>query len=155
MQQLNLPSYSFRIRNEDGLDFIFDPYRRKYVRLTPEEWVRQNFVTWLVKERSFPASVIIMEKSMTYNKMHKRCDVLVYDRRGKPVLMIECKAPGVKIRREVFDQIAVYNLVFRVPYLLVTNGLNHYGCKADFDSRKISFLKDIPSYEQLNEGITD
>lgn len=155
MRRLNLPSYSFRIREENGQDFIFDSYRRKFVRLTPEEWVRQNFVTWLVNERSFPAPVIIIEKSLTYNKMLKRCDVLVYDRQGKPALMVECKAPEVKVRREVFDQISVYNLVFRVPYLIVTNGLSHYACKVDFDSRKISFLKDIPFYGEFGGIITD
>ena len=150
MRSLNLPTYSFKIKSAEGQDFIFDPFRKKYLRLTPEEWVRQNFASFLVHEKSYPASVIVMEKSLTWNKMSKRCDILVYGLEGMPVLMVECKAPSVTIREEVFDQIAVYNMVFRVKYLLVTNGLRHYSCHVDFENRKIRFLSDIPEWREIS-----
>ncbi|HYW94381.1 MAG TPA: type I restriction enzyme HsdR N-terminal domain-containing protein [Bacteroidales bacterium] len=150
MRDLNLPTYSFKIKSEEGQDYIFDPFRRKYVRLTPEEWVRQNFAAYLVDEKAYPSSRIVMEKSLSYNKMVKRCDILTFDRTGHPLLLVECKAPGVKLRPEVFDQIAVYNMVFRVAYLVVTNGLKHYCCKVDFDSRDIHFLTDIPMYTDID-----
>ncbi len=146
MISLNLPSYSFNIKQEKGLDYIFDSFRRKFVRLTPEEWVRQNFAAYLVHEKGYPASGLVMEKSLSYNKMVKRCDILIYDHNGQPLLMVECKAPEVTLRPEVFDQIAVYNMVFRVQFLLVTNGMKHYGCRVDFESREIKFLNDIPEY---------
>ncbi len=156
MRALNLPTYSFKIKPQDGLDYIFDPFRRKYVRLTPEEWVRQNFAAFLVQEKAYPASGIIMEKSLSYNKMARRCDILIYDRTGHPVVMVECKAPEVTIKPEVFDQIAVYNMVFRVSYLIVTNGLKHYCCRIDFSERKIVFLGEIPSYPVIaGPSVTD
>ena len=95
MRSLNLPTYSFKIKSEEGQDLIFDPFRRKFLRLTPEEWVRQNIAAYLVNEKDFPSSVIVMEKSLSYNKMAKRCDILIYNRSGQPVLMVECKAPEV------------------------------------------------------------
>ncbi len=149
MRSLNLPTYSFKIKSEQGQDLIFDPFRRKFLRLTPEEWVRQNIAAYLVNEKDFPSSVIVMEKSLSYNKMAKRCDILIYNRSGQPVLMVECKAPEVSLRPEVFDQIAVYNMVFKVQYLLVTNGLKHYCCRVDFENRKIQFMDDIPSYQTI------
>lgn len=150
MRDLNLPTYSFKIKSEQGQDYIFDPFRRKYVRLTPEEWVRQNFAAYLVNEKAYPSSRIITEKSLSFNKMAKRCDVLAYGSSGQPILMVECKAPEVKLRPEVFDQVAVYNLVFRVAYLVITNGLVHYCSKVDFESRKISFLSEIPPYQDID-----
>ena len=144
---LNLPSYSFNIKDVDGTDFLFDSFRKKFVKLTPEEWVRQNFARFLIEERGFPAGRIVVEKSLIYNKLSKRCDLLIYDEEGKPLVMVECKAPGVKIIKETFDQIAVYNLEFKVRYLLVTNGLSHYAAEIDFDNRKVSFMEEIPHYQ--------
>ena len=145
-QVLNLPPYSFNIKNVDGTDYLFDSFRKKFIKLTPEEWVRQNFARFLIEERGFPMGRIVVEKSLMYNKLSKRCDLLIYDECASPLVMVECKAPGVKIAKETFDQIAVYNLAFKVKYLLVTNGLSHYAAEVDFDNRKVRFLEEIPHY---------
>lgn len=148
MQSLNLPTYSFKIKSEGSRKLIFDPFRKKYVVLTPEEWVRQNFAQFLVHERSVPEGRIAVEKSLLHNNMKRRCDLLVYgDTEAK--LMVECKAPDVKISQKVFDQVAVYNLEFKVEYLVVSNGIDHYCCRINFEEEKIEFLKDIPDYKIL------
>jgi hypothetical protein len=150
MQGLNLPTYSFRIKSVDGRNMIFDEIRRRYVVLTPEEWVRQNFIRYLVSDKSYPSSLIAIEKQFKYNKLVKRSDILVYNRGGIPVLMIECKAPDIKINQEVFDQIALYNLKYNVPYLVVTNGIHHYCCNYETEKGKYKFLDEIPDYPVLN-----
>jgi hypothetical protein len=148
MQSLNLPTYSFKIKSVDRATFIFDAWRKKYIRLTPEEWVRQNFARFLVEERAYPAGRMVMEKSLRYNNMVKRCDILVYGP-SNPLVLVECKAPEVKIEKQVFDQIATYNLAFQVEYLLVSNGLKHYACRVDFEEKKVKFLNDIPEYPDI------
>lgn len=153
MQLLNLPSYDLKTHEEDGKKYIFDPFRSKYLVLTPEENVRQHFARYLVEELSYPASLMMSEYSLTLNKMNKRCDLIVFDRAGKPLVLVECKAPEVKISQAVFDQVARYNLVFKVSYLMVSNGLKHYCCKIDFDSGKIDFLKTMPSYGELTGSV--
>jgi type I site-specific restriction-modification system R (restriction) subunit len=150
MQGLNLPTYSFKLKSVDGRNTIFDDIRRRYVALTPEEWVRQNFIRYLVNEKSYPQALISIEKQFKYNRLVKRSDVLVYNRSGIPVLMIECKAPDIKINQEVFDQIALYNLKFNVPYLVVTNGIQHYCCIYEAGEGKYRFLENIPDYPVLN-----
>jgi hypothetical protein len=150
MQSLNLPTYSFKLKFEGGRNLIYDEIRRKYVVLTPEEWVRQNFIRYLISEKSYPAALIALEKQFEYNRMEKRSDILVYNRRGIPVLMVECKAPGIKVNQNVFDQIALYNLTFNVPYLIVTNGINHYCCKYLKEPGRYQFLEEIPDYQVLN-----
>jgi hypothetical protein len=150
MRSLNLPTYSFKIKSVEGKEYIYDNFRKKFLYLTPEEWVRQNFACFLVNEYSYPRGRIVLEKSLKYNKLSKRCDALVYNHTGEPVLMVECKAPGVKINANVFDQIAVYNMTFKVEYLIVTNGLNHYCAKIDFEEAKINFLKAIPTYSEIS-----
>ena len=149
MRSLNLPTYSFKLKSENDKQYIFDTQRKKYVRLTPEEWVRQNFVKFLVKERSFPAGRIILEKTLIYNKLIKRCDILVYDRNMQPSVLIECKAPEVRITSRVFDQASVYNLIFKVRFLIVTNGLSHYCARIHYNEKKVEFLREIPFYEKL------
>ena len=149
MKLLNLPEYSFRIRNEDGKEMILDQIRRKYVKLTPEEWVRQNFVQYLIREGKYPPGLISIEVLSDYNKLKKRVDILVHNRAGKPVMIVECKAPEIKIDDKVFDQIVCYNMGFRVPYLIVTNGLDHYACKIDLKENKYEFLLVIPLYEDI------
>jgi len=151
MESLNLPTYSFKLKSEGGRKLIFDEIRRKYVVLTPEEWIRQNFVRYLISEKSFPSSLISLEQQFEYNRMVKRVDILVYNRSGKPVMMIECKAPGTKINQAVFDQIALYNLRFKVQFLAVTNGVDHYCCKYDKAGQGYIFLKQIPDYQALIE----
>jgi len=149
LKLLNLPEYSFRIRNEDGKEMILDQIRRKYVKLTPEEWVRQNFVQYLIREGKYPPGLISIEVLSDYNKLKKRVDILVHNRAGKPVMIVECKAPEIKIDDKVFDQIVCYNMGFRVPYLIVTNGLDHYACKIDLKENKYEFLLVIPLYEDI------
>lgn len=150
MIQLNLPEYQFNTRKNkrDKLD-IFDPFRKKYAALTPEEWVRQNVARFLVEEKRYPASLIAVELPLKLNKMTKRADIVLYDTNGKPMLLVECKAPNVKISQDVFDQAARYNLVFKVPYLLITNGMNHYCSFVDQNEKKCRFLTDIPTYEEI------
>jgi hypothetical protein len=146
MEALNLPTYSIKIKSINGLDWIYDRFRRKYVRFTPEEWVRQNFALYLVHEKSFPASRIIIEKYLKINKMAKRCDIIFYNDSGLPDLMVECKSPKTKIGQETFEQVSVYNLAFKVKYLIITNGLKHYCCRVDFDTRQVHFMQEIPDY---------
>lgn len=149
MEGLNLPTYSFKLKSEGGRKFIFDEIRRKYVALTPEEWVRQNFIRYLVNEKSFPAALIAVEQQFEYNRMVKRADILVYDRSGKPVMMVECKSPGTKINQKAFNQIALYNLRFNLLFLAVTNGVVHYCCKYGGRGEGHRFLERIPDYSEL------
>jgi hypothetical protein len=149
LKQLNLPEYSFRITGKEGQEMILDPIRKKLVRLTPEEWVRQNFVQYLITEGKYPAGLIGIEVMSKYNNLKKRVDILVHDRTGKPVMIVECKSPDIKIDDKVFDQIVCYNMGFKVPYILVTNGLDHYACRIDYEANKYEFLLVIPLYEDL------
>jgi len=149
LKELNLPSYSFRITGEEGSEMIFDPLRKQYVRLTDEEWVRQNFVQYLIHEGNYPAGLIIIEASIGLYRTKKRVDILVHDRSGKPAMIVECKSTEVKLNDEVFEQIATYNLQFRVPYLVVTNGIVHYACKMDYENKEFEYLLVIPLYEDL------
>jgi len=149
MRKLNLPAYDFRYRTEGENRLVLDVYRKRFVRLTPEEEVRQRFARYLVEEKGFPASLVMTEYALKLNKMSRRCDILVHKPAGQPALLVECKAPEVSIRQDTFDQVARYNLAFRVRYLMVTNGLKHYCCRVDFESGKITFLSDIPSYEEI------
>ncbi len=149
MKQLNLPEYSFRISGKEGSEMIFDPLRKKYVKLTPEEWVRQNFVQYLIRQGKYPPGLIGIEVMSGFNKLRKRVDILVHNRAGQPVLIVECKADDVKITDEVFDQIDTYNIGFRVPYLVVTNGMVHYACRIDYEKKSYEFLLAIPQYEDL------
>ncbi|MBS3993602.1 MAG: type I restriction enzyme HsdR N-terminal domain-containing protein [Bacteroidetes bacterium] len=146
MQKLNFPQYTFRIKSNENKLFIFDFIRKKDVVLTPEEWVRQHFLMHLVQEKKYPASLIAVEKKLTLNTLTKRTDIVVYNTLAQPEIIIECKAPEVKISQEVFDQIARYNIKLKANYLVVSNGLEHYFCKMNFQEETYIFLKDIPNY---------
>lgn len=148
-KQLNLPTYSFRTRQTESKIQIFDEIRKKFLVLTPEEWVRQNFIRYLVEEKHFPASLMAIETGLKLNQNQFRADLLVYSKGGNPLMIIEFKAPEVKITQKTFDQIARYNLTFMVPYLIVSNGLSHYCCQVDFDARNYQFFKDIPDFSDL------
>ncbi len=148
MQQLNLPFYNITLKEENGKHFIFDDIRKKYLSLTPEEWVRQNFIKYLISEKNVPASLVVIEKGLKLNELSKRADVLIY-KDSSPIVLIECKAPKVKINQDTFDQISRYNLTFKVPYLIVTNGLNHYCCKVDFEKNNYTFLEEIPDFNTI------
>jgi|TARA_R110000782_G_scaffold259894_1_gene350892 hypothetical protein len=149
MHQLNLPEYDYKVKREHDKEYIFDVIRKKYLVLTPEEWVRQHVVSFLIYHKHFPKSFIVIEKGLVFNEMQKRADVLIYNQELQPLFLVECKAPHIKISEATFEQIARYNMVFKVPYLLVTNGMNHYCCKIDFENESYTFLEDIPDYAQI------
>lgn len=149
MKDLNLPIYSFNIKSEDNRKLIFDPIRKKYIVLTPEEWVRQNFIQYLINEKNVPEGLIIQEHKVKLNTLNQRSDIVIYSRSGTPILIVECKAPSVKLTQATFEQIARYNIILQVKYLIVTNGLNHYCCMINTEEKSYSFLKDIPKYEDL------
>ena len=148
---LNLPQYSFRIREMLGKKQIFDGFRRRWVALTPEEWVRQNFVLYLTKEKHVPSTLVAVERSLRINQRDFRTDIVLFSRSGNPLVVVECKAPEVKISQQVFDQIARYNLDLRVSYLIVTNGLTHYCCQFDQQQLTYTFLPEIPDYSELEK----
>jgi hypothetical protein len=152
MQALNLPTYSFNIKSEDGRKYILDVIRKKYIVLTPEEWVRQNFIRYLNEEKKYPLTLMSVEKSFSLYKLSKRSDILIYNRQALPVLIVECKAPEVKLTRGVFDQIIRYNLTFKVNFLVVTNGLQHFCCQLDHGKNSAIFLNDIPDFNMLIAG---
>ncbi|MBR6590463.1 MAG: type I restriction enzyme HsdR N-terminal domain-containing protein [Bacteroidaceae bacterium] len=149
MLSLNLPPYATKIAVRDGKNSIWDIIRRKYVALTPEEWVRQHFVHFLVEHKGYPVSLLANEVALTLNGTSRRCDTVLYDRTLSPCMIIEYKAPHIPITQKVFDQISRYNLVFRVDYLIVSNGLSHYCCRMDYDHQSYEFLKDVPEYREL------
>ena len=147
MQKLNLPSYPFKLKSNENKTLIFDKLRKKNVVLTPEEWVRQHFVMYLIEEKKYPVSLIAIEKQLTINNRKKRTDILIFNAEGKPDIIVECKAPKIKITQDTFDQIARYNLKLNANFLIVTNGLEHFYCKMDFENETYVFLKEIPNYK--------
>lgn len=149
---LNFPKYSFKLRKENERLQICDNIRKKWVALTPEEWVRQHIIRYLVEEKKVPKSLIAIEMGIKVNDTSKRCDVVVYDSSAKPLLIVECKAPDVEITQKTFDQAAGYNLTLKVDYLLITNGISHHFCKVDFESKKYVFYNEIPCYEDINRS---
>ena len=149
MLSLNLPPYATKIAVRDGKNTIWDVIRRKYVALTPEEWVRQHFVHFLIEHKGYPTSLLANEVALTLNGTSRRCDTVLYDRTLSPRMIIEYKAPHIPITQKVFDQICRYNLVFRVDYLIVSNGLSHYCCRMDYAHQSYEFLTDVPEYGEL------
>jgi len=148
MQKLNLPDFTFRIKNSEKHTLIFDEFRKKDIVLTPEEWVRQHFVKFLVEYKKYPVSLIAIEKQLTINNLKKRTDILIFSSDGLPNIIVECKAPHIKITQDTFDQIARYNLKLKANYLIVTNGLEHYYCLLDHEQQSYIFLKEIPKYQK-------
>lgn len=146
MQQLNFPSYSFRLKSSENKTLIFDIVRKKYVVLTPEEWVRQHVIHFLVEEKKYPLSLIAVEKQLKINSLNKRTDIIVFNKLGLHEIVIECKAPSIPVRQNTFDQIARYNLTLQSNYLMVTNGLEHYFCQMDLKNESYLFLKELPNY---------
>lgn len=146
MQKLNLPEYPFRIKTEGGKTLIFDSIRKKYVVLTPEEWVRQNFIQYLAAEKKFPETLMAVEKKLTVNNQPRRFDLLVYQRSGQPFLIAEFKAPNVKITQEAFDQAVRYNMTLRVDFIVVSNGLQHFACAIDYKKNSFAYLPEIPFF---------
>ena len=144
MQKLNFPEYQFRFKSNENKRLIFDEIRKKFVVLTPEEWVRQHTIQFLLSEKKYPASHISVEKQLKLHDTIKRYDIVLYNRDGRIRLIVECKAPNIKITQDTFDQIARYNFVLNADLLMVTNGFDHYFCKMNFETEKYEFLKELP-----------
>lgn len=149
MQALNLPAYNCKLKHSDGNSFIFDPVRKKFVLLTPEEWVRQHFLHYLTEHLAYPKSLISIERGMRYNQLQKRTDLRVYSSAGEPLVLVECKAAGVAISSETVKQASVYNQTLRAPYVMLTNGLDHYCWKVDFAASRYEPLGEIPAFGEL------
>lgn len=148
--KLNLPDYQLNIKkNDKGALVIFDILRQRFITLTPEEWVRQNFVQFLIQEKHFPPALMGNEVSLLQNGIKRRCDTLIADQEGKPLIIVEYKACSIPITQDVFDQIVRYNMVMKAKYLIVSNGLQHYCCKIDYNNNSYLFLRDIPLYSEL------
>ncbi len=150
MMKLNLPEFDFRFREIKNKTEIFDEFRMKYILLTPEEWVRQNLLKYLHVEKKFPKGLIAVEKGLIVNKLQKRTDIVLYDKMGKPCMIVECKSSEVKIDQNTFEQIARYNMTLKVEHLLVSNGIVHFCSKIDHKKGQFTFLKEIPDFDVLN-----
>ena len=148
MQSLNFPAYDFRFKNSENKVHIFDPIRKKFVVLQPEEWVRQNVVQFLIHEKKYPKSLINVEKQLTVNTLKKRYDIVIFDSLGNITLLVECKSPKITVNQETFDQIAKYNMQLKAEFLMVSNGLQHFYCKMDFNKEKYTFLEQIPDFSR-------
>ena len=148
MQKLHFPSYSFHFKNSENKVAIFDEIRKKFVILTPEEWVRQHTVQYLIQEYNYPKSLLNVEKQVKINGMSNRYDIVIFNSDGSIFLVVECKQPEVQISQSTFDQIARYNFTLKAEYLMVTNGLNHYFCQMNFEKEKYTFLKELPNYNE-------
>ena len=149
MLALNLPAFEVKMKDEGTKKLIFDVIRRKYVALTPEEWVRQHFVHYLIEHKGYPKGLMGNEVELRVGDKRLRCDTILYNKEAKPRMIIEYKAPTIQLQQKTFDQISVYNLLLKVDYLVVSNGLQHYCCKMDYEHQRYSFLKEIPDYENL------
>lgn len=148
METLNFKSYNLIIKNNENKQYVFDEVRKKNVLLTPEEWVRQNCVQFLIHEKKYPKSLISIEKKLSINSLTKRYDIVIFNSSGEIILLVECKSPKIKISQKTFDQVAIYNLAFKSQYLMITNGLTHYFCTVDYSKNKYSFLEELPIYKR-------
>ena len=148
--KLTLPEPNLKIKSVNSNIQVFDPVRRKFVVLTPEERVRQYLISFLNKNRDYPLGLMKLEQKIYYNEMLCRADILIYNNKVEPVMLIECKAPYVKLTQDIFDQIAKYNYSLKAPYLLVSNGVKHFCCHIDYKTDRISFLEDIPSFSETH-----
>jgi hypothetical protein len=149
LQPLELPPYPFKISDRDGQLTLFDELRKKHVIITPEEWVRQHFVQYLINQKNYPKTLIKLEGGLKLHGMQKRSDIVVFNPAGEKILLVECKAPSVTINQKVFDQIARYNMTHKISLLAVSNGLKHYYCTIDFTNNRYRFIEDLPAYNQL------
>ncbi|WP_291870326.1 type I restriction enzyme HsdR N-terminal domain-containing protein [Maribacter sp.] len=148
MLPLEFKEYKFRFKNSENKVQIFDVVRKKFVQLQPEEWVRQHVVCFLMEEKNYPLSLINVEKQLTINKLKRRYDIVVFNTDGSIHILVECKAPQIKLTQKTFDQIARYNLQLNANYLMVTNGLEHLYCEMDFEKEKYTFLRQIPDFSR-------
>ncbi len=151
MRALNFDTFQFRFKNNENKTLIFDEIRKKFMILTPEEWVRQHVVHFLMYQKKYPKSLINVEKKLLVNGITKRYDVVVYEPTGNVFLLVECKAPDIVIKQETFDQIARYNSKLCAQYLMVSNGLDHYYCTMDYSNEKYTFLRELPDYKTTDQ----
>lgn len=149
MTRLNLPPFEIKLKGTKQRPMIFDILRKKYLVLTPEEWVRQHFIHFLIEHKNYPAALLANEIKLTVGDKVLRADSVLYTRELKPKMIIEYKAPHIPITQKVFDQISIYNMLLHVDYLVVSNGMQHFICKMDYESKKYVFLEDIPDYDDL------
>jgi len=149
LQPLNLPPYPFRISDKNGQLTLFDEIRKRNIIITPEEWVRQHFVQYLINQKHYPKTLIKLEGGLKLHGMAKRTDIIVFNPSGEKILMVECKAPSVAINQKVFDQVARYNMTHKVSLLAVSNGLQHYYCSIDFKTEQYRFIEELPDYREL------
>jgi hypothetical protein len=149
MIKLNLPQFDIKIQDKDGKSEIFDIIRKKYIMLTPEEWVRQHFLHLLINHYKYPKSLIKIESGLKYNQLQKRSDIVVYDREGKPFLIVECKSTDVALSQKTFEQITTYNFTLKSRYIVLTNGLQHFCCSIDHEKGGYEFMKDLPPYGEI------
>ncbi len=149
MTPLQLPHYPFRLKKDGNTVKIFDCIRKKFVVLQPEEWVRQHWIRYLIEEKQFPASLLRVEVSVNTHLLKQRSDIVAYDTKGKAILIVECKAPNIKITQDTFDQIARYNMKLQVPYLVVSNGLQHFCCEINYALKDYIFLENLPKFEEI------
>tara|TARA_B100000941_G_scaffold274986_1_gene236519 strand:+ start:307 stop:753 length:447 start_codon:yes stop_codon:yes gene_type:complete len=147
MIKLNFPNFSFKIKSKENRDYIFDEVRKKYVRLNNEEWVRQNCIKYIISKYKYPISHINVEKTLIYNNLKKRYDIVVLDKNGEILILIECKSTTIKIDQKTFDQIFRYNLKFKSRFFLITNGLDHYKFTIDNKLKIIKFIDEFPKYK--------
>ena len=151
MFALNLPVADIKISQSQGKPTVYDFLRRRYVALTPEEWVRQQFTRFLTDHKGYPAALMGNEMELTANGKKRRCDSVVFNAKGAPFLIIEYKAPSISITQKVFEQLSSYNIILHTKYLIATNGMNHYCCRVDYEAKSFSFLRDIPNYQELEQ----
>jgi Type I restriction enzyme R protein N terminus (HSDR_N). len=149
MSVLNLPPAEMKIRKQEGKDYVFDPLRKQYVRLTPEEFVRQQFVSYLIRQKKYPSGRLANEVQISLGSVARRCDTVLYDELLQPLMIIEYKAPSVEIDQTVFDQIARYNRTLDVPWLIISNGMRHFCCRIDKEKGEVVFEKEIPDFQEL------
>jgi hypothetical protein len=144
MQNLNLPTFDYKTKKIEGKPYIFDAIRKKYLLLTPEEWVRQHFINLLITQYAYSKNLIKLEGGLSYNRLQKRSDIVVFDNEGKPFLLVECKAPEVPISQAVVEQASRYNLTLKCPYMAITNGLRTFCFEIDFENNKFQQMNDLP-----------
>ncbi len=150
---IHFPEFDFKVKTENGKRLIFDKARKKYVAITPEEWVRQHILHYLIDVKRYPVGFISVEHAIAVNNMQKRCDIVVFDKRFRPALIVECKQPEIALAQNIFDQAGRYNLTLQVPYLAITNGTDNMAAQLDLKTGRIDFLEDYPEYGALNEVV--
>ena len=147
MIKLNLPAFDCVVKKEEGKIFILDQIRKKYLVLTPEEWVRQHFINYLITELKYPKALMKIEGGLTFNKLSKRSDIVVFNRDGQPWMIVECKSPTQKLSRSTVHQASVYNHTLKARYLTVTNGMGHICCEVNWNESKTAILKELPAFK--------